>query len=562
MRFAAFVPTRQVEDSVMIPNQSQPNQHGSTADYIDEGNKAGAECLAAALDYLRRGWCPLALCPPDHVGMRLVGHQNCSSPGKRPWHTWKDHQDPKKRPTEAVVRGWWRQVPNSNVGIALGPASGLIRVDVDGEQGEQFLLELSQGDVPETAEMVSGGGGRGLLYGIPPGVELRPTHRHGDKIHEGLSLLGEGAQTVMPPSRHPNGRCYRWREGHGPDDLPIALAPSCLVQSMSRRVESNGRSRPAAGPIGERISDGKRNTTLTSLAGSMRRRGMSLAAILAALHVENEQRCDPPLPEHEVETIAASVARYAPSQTSPERQPAAEIIRDFIISEFGPTFRSGDAIFSQKRGRLLRKSEVIGGAPSALVPALEYAAEMKRDENPAVTRSRVPKLYREWAATAYADLLASLSDEEESAEIAGDAAAAFRRKVAAAFFAQLTLGEEREDKEHGKFEIQVRRSLVEWCVVFAKPGSWKSIRSYLCWSMRGEDGEVRIALRSGLFGQVGPRELAEYTQREFANLAEMYDVGACDRACGQRVVELAADFIAELRVAPNAQTGREPEQDG
>lgn len=549
-------------------------QQGSrdTAGLLVEGNRAGAECLAAALDYYRRGWCPLALCPPDHVGVGLVGHKHCESPGKRPWHTWKELQDPRKRPTEATVRAWWRTLPNSNVGIALGPASGLIRVDVDGAQGEQYLLELSKGDLPQTVEMISGGGGRGLFYSIPPGIVLRPTHQHGDKIHESLSLLGEGAQTVMPPSRHPNGNRYRWREGHGPDHLPIALAPPWLVQRMSRGAESNGRSRPAVGPIDERIPDGKRNTTLASLAGSMRRRGMSQAAVLAALQVENEQRCDPPLPDHEVETIAASVARYAPSDTQPlpaspssERRPAAEIIRDFITSEFEPVFRSGDAIFSQRRGRVLRKSEVIGGAPSALIEALGNATEARRDESGKAQRSCLPKVFRDWAATAYADVLDSLPDEEDAPEIANDAAVAFRRKVASAFFAQLTLGEKQDHERDGRkteIEVQVRHSLIDWCVFFAKPGAWKSIRSYLCWCVRGTDGSVRIALRSGLFGQVGPRELAELTQREFCNLAELYDVGTGDRACGQRVVELAADFIAELRIAPNSPAEREQGSEG
>src|SRR5262249_24746943 len=52
--------------------------------------------------------------------------------------------------------------------------------------------------------------------------------------------------------------------------------------------------------------------TLCSLAGSMRKRGMSAGAILAALTVENEGRCEPPLPAHQVEKIARSVGGYGP----------------------------------------------------------------------------------------------------------------------------------------------------------------------------------------------------------------------------------------------------------
>lgn len=56
-----------------------------------------------------------------------------------------------------------------------------------------------------------------------------------------------------------------------------------------------------------------RNPELASLAGSMRRRGMSEAAILAALREETAARHDPPLPEGELRDIAASYGSYSPS---------------------------------------------------------------------------------------------------------------------------------------------------------------------------------------------------------------------------------------------------------
>jgi len=57
----------------------------------------------------------------------------------------------------------------------------------------------------------------------------------------------------------------------------------------------------------------QRNNTLTSIAGTMRRRGMTKESILAALLEENRQKCIPPLSEEEVERIAESIAtRYAP----------------------------------------------------------------------------------------------------------------------------------------------------------------------------------------------------------------------------------------------------------
>ena len=69
--------------------------------------------------------------------------------------------------------------------------------------------------------------------------------------------------------------------------------------------------RLAAVPGGT-ITEGSRNATLTSLGGSMRRRGMGYESIYAALKHENIVRCQPPLDDAEVRGIAASVNRYEP----------------------------------------------------------------------------------------------------------------------------------------------------------------------------------------------------------------------------------------------------------
>jgi hypothetical protein len=68
--------------------------------------------------------------------------------------------------------------------------------------------------------------------------------------------------------------------------------------------------KPTQAASTERIPRGTRSTTLVSLAGTMRRRGFSSDAIRAALLVENQRRCDPPLPDSEVERIAQSIGRY------------------------------------------------------------------------------------------------------------------------------------------------------------------------------------------------------------------------------------------------------------
>jgi hypothetical protein len=281
----------------------------SAEEYRTQRLADGTACLEAALEYLAFGWSVLALCTPDHVGMGKAHSDRCGSPGKAPWHTWKELQD--RLPTEEEVRDRWRKNPWSNVGCALGPVSEMIRVDVEGQFGEARLLELSGGDLPDTLEFASGreNGGRGLLYGIPKGAKLRTTAQP-LAVGEELRLQAKGAQTVLPPSKHESGRYYAWKDGHAPGQMQLAPAPAWLLEQLSE--DRPGGRRKQTFVAGEIIPEGARDETMASFAGSMRRRGMSEEAMYAALLVENQERCDPPLAEADIRRIAHSIARYDP----------------------------------------------------------------------------------------------------------------------------------------------------------------------------------------------------------------------------------------------------------
>jgi AAA domain/Primase C terminal 1 (PriCT-1) len=96
------------------------------------------------------------------------------------------------------------------------------------------------------------------------------------------------------------GERYQWA-----DILP-------LISTLSG---SNGDGKPHAEPLGNEISDGKRNATLASLAGTMRKRGANQQTIEAALLAANRSQCRPPLDDVEVRAIAESVSRYSPGDS-------------------------------------------------------------------------------------------------------------------------------------------------------------------------------------------------------------------------------------------------------
>jgi putative DNA primase/helicase len=127
-----------------------------------------------------------------------------------------------------------------------------------------------------------------------------------------LRFQAKGAQTVLPPSRHPEGSLYAWVPGHSPWETEAAVAPDWLLVQLQQGHRKGSKS---AAPLadGEAIPEGVRDSVLTSMAGTMRRRGFCVEAIIAALKIENKQRCQPPLDETQLRKIAASVGRYAPA---------------------------------------------------------------------------------------------------------------------------------------------------------------------------------------------------------------------------------------------------------
>jgi hypothetical protein len=533
-------------------------------DYLRQRQSDGRACLEAALDYLVRGWSALAICTPDHVGVGSTHGKQCKHMGKAPWGPWKEYQT--TLPTEEELRRKWKDNPQLNVGMTLGGITGLIGLDVDEDGGEELLRRLSKGDLPPTLEF-SSGKGRRLLYRVPPGVRLRPTPKPGgEEVEAGeLRLLGLGSQTVMLPSRHKtSGRCYAWKPGHGPGEIDPPIAPKWVIDLMREQKGKGSAGRAAPLGAGEKIRERKRNSTLTSWAGSMRRPGFGEEAIFAALMIENEARCDPPLDEDEVRSIARSIAGYEPFKGKATGQDGTgQEAKDIILAHFRhvyrPVFKRGEVLYSASLGREVRRSEACFGASTKLIEALAGATNSPRLQNGDVNHAALPNLFKTWARTAWADLLEPLPEEESGDEIVDPAAEDFRALVSAALHRPVKLGQVYERVRGKEVEMETQaesRSLIDWCRLWAKPGGWAQVRSYLLWCRKEateEGAQLRVALRPELFRQVGGADLGSLTQRRFAKLAEMYNVGLgqeCRPGGRTRAVELTEEFVAELLDRP------------
>lgn len=266
---------------------------------------SGEPLLKEALGYAARDWPVLPLHSVDKTGACSCSKPDCSSPGKHP-HTPHGIKD---ATTEVkAIQEWWTNWPDANIGIAAGKASRLVVLDIDPRNGGEKTLEALEeqhGKLPQTVEQQTGGGGRHLLFRHPGG------HIKSRNIAPGLDVKADGGYIVVAPSGHVSGD-YVWKSPPGPDSTRLAEMPRWLLDLLGKPSSAGQVTQIVAD--GPRIPKGQRNTTLTSLAGSMRRLGASQKGILAALNAENSARCDPALSDQEVAKIAQSVAKYRPGQ--------------------------------------------------------------------------------------------------------------------------------------------------------------------------------------------------------------------------------------------------------
>ncbi len=266
--------------------------------------------LCAALGLAKRGFCVFPIHYPMN-GECSCGNRECPSKAKHPLTT---HGVSDATRDEATIREWFERWPLANLAIATGPKSDIVILDADGEEGEQSLsaIEKKCGPLPATLQAQTGRG-RHIYFLFPHGMEVRNSS---GRLGKKLDVRGDGGYGICPPSLHISGIRYRWTHQVKPAALPAAWCGA---------IQDTQRQPPAAlsAVTTATLSEGQRNSTLTSLAGSMRKRGMTCAAIEKALLEENRQRCVPPLPETEVRQVAASVARYEPALPGPLGSPGA-----------------------------------------------------------------------------------------------------------------------------------------------------------------------------------------------------------------------------------------------
>jgi len=150
-----------------------------------------SNAMKAALEYASRGWYVIPL--HSNEGSNCTcGNSKCKSAGKHPRiNDWR-----KDATTEtSIIKAWWTRWPSANIGIVTGRDSGMVVVDVDGDEGDAAFRRLcaEQNFMPETLTATTGRGRH--HYFAHPGVEVPNSAR---TVADGVDVRGDGGYIVAP----------------------------------------------------------------------------------------------------------------------------------------------------------------------------------------------------------------------------------------------------------------------------------------------------------------------------------------------------------------------------
>ncbi len=184
---------------------------------IDAPALADNPRLKAALAYVK-------------LGLRVIPlHDRRKEPRLKQWG--------KKATTDPlVVRTWFRDWPESNIGIVTG--KGLVVLDVDPKNGGPESLDkliATNGPLPPTAEARTGSGGSHYFFMVEPST----TVKNRTCFLPGLDIRGDGGYVVAAPSVHPDtGAEYEWVTH---PDQGMAPIPSWLLSIITAPTNAVGR---------------------------------------------------------------------------------------------------------------------------------------------------------------------------------------------------------------------------------------------------------------------------------------------------------------------------------
>lgn len=123
--------------------------------------------------------------------------------------SWKILRE--RKASRYEIEGWLRDYPDINIGIITGKASRLVVLDIDHRIDENGLNRLDIDSSIETPTVITGRNenSQHIYFRTDSEIESRDIFAGEHKVGE---LMAEGRYIVAPPSKHPSGQTYQWKD--------------------------------------------------------------------------------------------------------------------------------------------------------------------------------------------------------------------------------------------------------------------------------------------------------------------------------------------------------------
>jgi hypothetical protein len=139
------------------------------------------------------------------------------------------------------ITEWFAEWPDANVAVVID--RGFV-LDADDKHGGVASLKQLREEhtLPETAEAVTGGGGRHIWLSVD--CKYRIKSNNTGAFRAGIDIKGCRSYVVVPPSVHASGNTYEWLRR---PECGIADAPAWLIDELAKLglcLEVEGKTRP------------------------------------------------------------------------------------------------------------------------------------------------------------------------------------------------------------------------------------------------------------------------------------------------------------------------------
>lgn len=142
---------------------------------------------------------------------------------KNPGTLMQENWQSKVATSSKDVDSWLKKCPNANVGVLLGPESGIIDVEYDTKEGEAIVEGIIASDPCPTPTYRSGKSIH-RLYRWDESLPRETVPKH-KGIEWRLNSGNRALQSILPPSIHPSGKRYEWLPGLSPDEVAVSGMP-------------------------------------------------------------------------------------------------------------------------------------------------------------------------------------------------------------------------------------------------------------------------------------------------------------------------------------------------